>query len=286
MANGYKNRNNQSSLILHISRPVRNLIRRFSLGLLIFISLVSVIAVNSENSAVIAVRMKVVDSLSPVIEVISYPIEMFRGAGEYVKTYLFVHSKNEQLSVDNDKLRLRVIKLYQAKKENEKLKELLNYVTELDYEYITAKVVGNSSGPFSRSSLINAGESDGVIKDQAIIMNGGFIGRVIEVGNHSSRILLLTDINSKTPVISLNSRERSIISGNNTENPKLIYLPKDSKITDGEVMVTSGDGAMIPPGLIVGRAFKLSDGSYEVLPFVSWHNIEFVSILTLKKDNK
>ena len=124
------------------------------------------------------------------------------------------------------------------------------------------------------------------MKGQAVVMNGGLVGRVIETGKSSSRILLLTDINSKIPVISIDSRERSILAGNNTENPKLLYMPKESKIVDGEVIITSGDGDMLPPGLMVGKATKLADGSYEVLPFVSWHNIEYVSILGLKEEKR
>lgn len=286
MARGYKSRNSRSGFIFHVPRPIRHLIRRFSFGVLIFISIVLVLAGKSENNMVFTARTKIVDALSPALEVIVVPLDILRDSGESLRTYLFVHSKNTQLDAENKKLRLQVARLYQAQKENEKLRELLNYIKEIDYKYITAKVVGNASGPFARSSLINAGEDDAVMKGQAVVMNGGLVGRVIEIGNHSSRILLLTDINSKIPVISLDSRERSILSGNNTENPKLLYLPKQSKIADGEVMVTSGDGDLLPPGLMVGRASKLADGSYEVLPFVSWHHIEYVSVLSLKEDKE
>ena len=284
MARGYRNRNSRASFILHISRPARSILRRFSFGLLIFLSIVLVATDKSENNTLVFVRTKVIDILSPVLEVIVVPLNMIRDSEESLKTYLFVHAKNKQLDDENKNLRIQIAHLYQVQKENDKLKELLQYTKDMEYKYISAKVVGNASGPFTRSALINAGEDDTVMNGQAVVTSGGLVGRIIEVGGHSSRVLLITDINSKIPVISLNSRERSILSGNNMDNPKLIYLPKESKIADGEVVVTSGDGDIFPPGIMVGRASKLTDGSYEVLPFVSWYNIEYVSVLGLKEE--
>lgn len=283
MARLYKNRNSRSSVALIIPRPVRDFIRRFSFVFLMFIAVVLLLTGKSRHETVVAVRTKIIDVVSPVLEVIILPVDFLKDSGANFKTYLFVHDKNITLEAENKKLRLQVARLYQVQKENEKLRELLQYIKELDYKFITAKIVGNASGPFTRSSLINAGEDDAVLKGQAVVMNGGLVGRVVETGRNSSRVLLLTDINSKIPVISMDSRERSILAGNNTENPKLLYLPKDSKINDGEVMVTSGDGDLLPSGLMVGRASKLADGSYEVLPFVSWHHIEYVSVLSMKE---
>ncbi len=286
MARGYHHRNSRSSFILHLSRPVRDIIRRSSFGLIIFLAIVLILTGKSENAKVLSVRAKVMDVLTPALQLVVVPIDAMRDSKDNLKTYLFVHDKNKQLEEDNKKLRVQVTRLYQVQKENDKLQDLLNYIKEMDYKYISAKVVGNASGPFTRSALVNAGEKDAVLKGQAVVTNGGLVGRIVEVGNRSSRALLLTDINSKIPVISLDSRERSVLSGNNADSPKLIYLPKESKITDGEVIITSGDGDIFPAGLMVGRASKLNDGSFEVIPFVNWHNIEYVSILGMKEETE
>lgn len=284
MNRGYKSRSSQDSFISILPRPVRDFIRRFSLAILLIISIFLLISGKSENQAITKVRTKILDSLIPVMEVIVVPVDAIRDIRSNFATYMFVHDKNATLESENKKLRLQVVRLFQVQKENERLKDLLHYVQDIEYKYISAKVVGNASGPFVRSALINAGEDDGVLKGQAVIMDGGLVGRVIEVGNNSARVLLITDINSKISVISMDSRERSILAGNNTENPKLIYLSKDSKIADGEVIVTSGDGDLLPPGLMVGKAHKLNDGSFEIQPFISWHNVEYVSVLGLKTE--
>jgi rod shape-determining protein MreC len=286
MARGYKSRNSRDSLTQIIPRPIREFFGRFSVIILMLISIASVLVGKSENHTINFLRSHLLDALTPIMEIIVIPLDAIRDSKTTLQTYLLVHSKNNQLDAENKKLRLQVVRLYQVQKENERLKELLNYVKDIEYKYISAKVVGNASGPFARSLLINAGENDEVLKGQAVIMNGGLVGRIIEVGSRSSRTLLLTDINSKISVISMDSRERSILAGNNTENPKLVYLQKESKISDGEVIVTSGDGDMLPPGIMVGKAHKLNDGSYEIVPFVSWHNIEYVSVLGLRSEKK
>lgn len=283
MARGYKNRGSGTGFILHVSRPVRGIIKKIFFILLLSISIFAVITAKSERQFISDIRTGILDFLTPIMATAAIPVEAIRNSEGYLETYLFVHSKNAKLEEENKRLRLQVASLYQVQKENEKLKELLKYIKEIDYQFITAKVVGNASGPFARSSIINAGEDDGILKGQAVVMNGALIGKIVEVGNSSARILLLTDINSKIPVISMDSRERSVLTGNNNDTPKLIYLPKQSKIADGEMIVTSGDGNLFPPGLMVGRASKLEDGSYEVFPFVNWHSIEYVSILGRKE---
>lgn len=278
----YRNRNTRNSIFFIIPRPIREIFGRFSLLIFIVFAIFTILIFKSKTDLASDLRSKFVDIVTPVLEVIMVPFDIAGDFGDFTSSYLFVHSKNKELETENRKMRFQLANLYQVQKENQQLKELLSYVKELEYEYVSAKVVGNASGPFTRSSLINAGEDNKVMKGQAVVVDGGVVGRIVESGSKSSRILLITDINSKVPVISIDSRERSILSGNNSENPKLIYLPKDSKIKDNEVIVTSGDGETLPAGLMVGKAAKLADGSFEVIPFVTWHHIEYVSVLIAK----
>jgi rod shape-determining protein MreC len=92
-------------------------------------------------------------------------------------------------------------------------------------------------------------------------------------------VLLLTDISSKIPVITNKSRERSLLAGNNTDNPTLLYLPKDTQVRAKELVFTSGDGDLFPPNLQVGIIEETSTGIFAVRPFSQWHRLEHVSIL-------
>jgi rod shape-determining protein MreC len=102
---------------------------------------------------------------------------------------------------------------------------------------------------------------------------------VVEVGRNSSRLLLLTDLNSRVPVIVEASRYRGVLAGDNSDQPKLIFLPTNAKVNVGDRIVTSGHGGVFPPGLAVGVVSSIGDGNIRIEPLVDFSRIEYVSIL-------
>jgi len=269
----------KSSLILHISRPVKVLIKKFSLALLFIIAIFGIFISKSDNPYSYKLRTSVLDFASPAIGAMSKPINFVSNMSESFASYLFVHSKNESLVQENTMLKNKLVNLSGVAYENESLKKLLNYMEQIEYSYISAKVVGNTSGPFYSSIIINVGNNYNVRKGQAVVNEAGLVGRVTEVGEKSSRVMLLTDINSNIPVISNRSRERSIMSGNNDNVPRLLYLPNESKSVEGEVVLTSGDGELYPYGLNVGVIKVNSNGVRYVQPFAKWHKLEHLSVI-------
>jgi rod shape-determining protein MreC len=127
--------------------------------------------------------------------------------------------------------------------------------------------------------LINAGERDGVRKNQIVINQQGVVGRIIETGEKTARILLLTDLNSKIPVITSESRERCIAAGDNSEVIKILYLPGDNKVKVGEQVFTSGDGDMFPADLQVGTIYAMTDKAFYIKPSVEWSRLGYVQVV-------
>ena len=269
----------KSSFIIHISRPVKALIKKFSLALLFILSISAIIISKVDSPITNDIRTKALDFASPVIGTMSSPVSFVSNINESFQSYLFVHSKNEQLAKENEQLKTKLINLSGYKYENERLKELLNYTEKLKYKYISAKVVGNTSGPFYSSIIIDAGLKHNVKKGQAVVNESGLIGRIIEVGEKSSRVLLLTDINSNIPVITSRSREPAIMSGNNNDTPRLLYLPNEAKTNEMEIVMTSGDGDVYPYGLHVGVVKISPNGARYVQPFVEMHKLEHLSVI-------
>src|SRR5690606_15094384 len=111
----------------------------------------------------------------------------------------------------------------QLEAENAALRELLHYTSDEKLHFTTAKVISDRGGPFTRTVLVNAGTGLGVAQGQPVINGDGLVGRIIESGEHSARVLLLTDINSRMPVITETSRERAIAAGDNSTNLSLLY---------------------------------------------------------------
>lgn len=269
-----------SSVILYLFRPFRYLFSRFAAILFILLALVGIFISKTQPQIAEEIRMKTADVGSGFTSVILVPIDFVGSIGDAIEKYLFVYDKNEELRQQNRELENRLSLLAQAELENRRLKQLLDFVQEPSYRYVSARVVGDTTSAFIRSILINAGKWSGVQTGQAVINDEGVIGRVIEVGKHSARVLLLTDINSRIPVISAHTGIRSILAGNNKDHPELTYLAEKTKITNGEPIVSSGDGELFPPGLKIGTVYQSpEDGKYYVKPYASSHSLQFVSVL-------
>ena len=169
-----------------------------------------------------------------------------------------------------------VIKL---RNENNILRELLSSVQSLDYPFITAKGYGTSGASFVRTLTINAGTRDGIKVGQAVVNSNGLIGRIVETGFNASRVLLVTDINSQIPVITEETRNRAVLTGDNSNNLYLNFLSGHAVVSKGELLFTSGDGGLIPSGLLAGEVIS-KDGQYVFAkPVNNWDKINFVRVI-------
>ncbi len=117
--------------------------------------------------------------------------------------------------------------------ENKELRQLLRYAPEPKLAFISARVIADAGGPFVRSLIVTAGKTDGVREGMAAMTGEGLIGRVVEAGEWSSRILLITDLNSRIPVVITGSGDHAIPGGDNAPRLKLLYLPQDAILKPG-----------------------------------------------------
>jgi len=133
---------------------------------------------------------------------------------------------------------------------------ILNVMGEPPVRGVTARVAAETDGPFAETMLANAGRAQGV-KDGAIAVNeGGLVGRVTRLGERSSRILLVTDFNSRIPVMGEQSGLRAIVYGGRDGLGVLTDLPERGKFVPGERILTSGEGGVFPRGIVAGQALK------------------------------
>jgi rod shape-determining protein MreC len=112
-----------------------------------------------------------------------------------------------------------------------------------------------------------------------VVAGEGLVGRLTEVGRRSSRVLLLTDINSKVPVVMEDSRARAILVGNNRNRPELAFLKAKTGVSPGDRIVTSGVAGAFPPGLPVGVVASVDEGHILVELFIEESRLELVRIL-------
>jgi len=162
--------------------------------------------------------------------------------------------------------------------ENQRLKANLYWVPENPPSFITARVVADAGGVYARAVLLSVGPNHGVRKGEIALDERGLVGRVTEVGARTARVLLLTDLNSRIPVILQNSRAHAILTGNNGPRPRLIYWAEGSPPQEGERVVTSSEAGAFPADLPVGTVHYTVSNVPEVVPSAALDRLEIVRI--------
>jgi rod shape-determining protein MreC len=209
----------------------------------------------------------------------SRPLALLNDAIVHLNALAQVHERNEKLQQDKDRLLQwqSVARMLQA--ENQALRAQLNYVPGPDASYISARVIADTGGAFAHSVLLNIGHQPGVEKGHAVVTGDGLIGRVEGVGSRATRVLLISDLNSRIPVLIEATRARAILAGNNSNRPRLIHLSPGVTVSPGDRIVTSGHGGVFPVGLPIGLVDAVNEEGISVLPFVPRDRLEYVRIL-------
>lgn len=266
--------------VMKMAVPVRALLQRFAFIFLIFAAFAIMLLGKAETVVVQRVRSSVIDIVAPVMDGLSRPIATMSAGVERVGNFFDIYEENTRLREQNARLLEWQNAALGLAAENATFRRMLNYVPESGASFSAARVVGDSGGVFVRSVLINAGASAGVEKGDAVVNGEGLIGRVSEAGRQSGRVLLISDLNSRIPVVTEKSRVRAILAGDNSAQPKLVFLPPNARIASGDRIVTSGHGGIFPAGLPVGVVSSVTDGVVRILPFADFDRLEFVRIIT------
>jgi rod shape-determining protein MreC len=254
-------------------------LQRFSFLLFMALALGFLLLGRIQPTVAQSIRTHVVDGLAPVLDAIARPMTAVQNAAANVKSYLNLRSENEKLRADNIQLKQWQNDAAVLQNENRELHSLLRFKTEPGLAYISARVIADTGGPFVRGLIITAGTVDGVHEGMAAMTGDGLIGRVTEAGDWSSRVLLITDLNSRIPVVIAGSDDRAILSGDNSSIPKLLYLPHDATPLRGSRVFTSGHGGIFPPNLPIGTVTETSRGVYGLTPAADLGRINYVRLV-------
>jgi rod shape-determining protein MreC len=229
------------------------------------------------------VTRQTVDTVArPVSGAIAAP-GRWTGLGlDYVRSYFFTAHENRRLKAELAEMRQWRDRALALQDQNDRFKSLLGLRTDPPIPMAAARVVSDSRGPFANTRLADAGSERGITVGNPVLNERGLVGRVVGVSRGVSRVLLLTDIASRTPVMIDRTNARAILTGDGGPNPKLEYLRGVDPIQQGDRVVTSGDGGVVPRGLPVGAAVKGLDGRWRVVLFAEQASIDYVRILLFK----
>lgn len=217
--------------------------------------------------------------LNPVIRVIQLPADGIYFVYEHIRDVARVYADNKVLQdtalrAEHLQNRLRALKI-----ENDLLSDMLDYTPPPSAEFITAKVIAGEGDGFSHSLIVYVPDNQFVQKGQVVLYKQGVIGRIDSVHGVYARVMLISDINSKIPVIMERSRDKGILSGNNTSVLNLLFTSPGADIQKGDHVVTSGVGGIFPSDLLIGYVDYVANGVVEVLPVAPLEKIEYVRIV-------
>ena len=207
-------------------------------------------------------RESVLDTFEPILTIVGAPVRWTgRRVGD-VQDYFRVVSENDRLRQENDELRAWMNEATRLRR------QLTYYETILDTQlpepasYVDAQVIGENGGPFAKAMILSAGRADGVRAGSAVVDDAGLIGHVVTAGRGASRVLLLTDFDSRTPVFVEGVGGEALLTGQAGGQPALSFFasPPEEPIRAGARVVTSGAGGLLPRGIPVGEVTGVRDG--------------------------
>lgn len=265
--------------VLHLAVPIKAVAQRFAYLLLVAAAVALLIISKADLALTERLRTAMIDIASPVLQLLARPIQTAQQGVTAVENLVTLHRDNTRLRDENARLLHWQQIALRLEQENAALRRLLAVSQDATYDAIAARVIGDTGGPFVRTMLLDAGARDGVRKGQAVVTEHGLVGRIVDAGQRAGRVLLLTDLNSRIPVLVEHSRQRAILAGDNSGQPRLEYLMAAAQLTPGDRIVTSGDGGLFPPGLLVGTVVGAGDRAPRVRPAVDFGQVEFVRVL-------
>ena len=224
------------------------------------------------------------DLSSPIISSISNQTKIIGNSFNYLSNTASLKEENKILYLENMKLKKYEILSNMYESENLLLKNQLNLVPQKIPNFITVRAISAPGNVFAHSLLLNSGRRAGIEKGNAVLFNGMFIGQIVSVGNNSSRVLLISDVNSMVPVVVSNNRIPSILTGENLILPSLKFLPNNVKLSHGSIVQTSGHGGLLPAGLPIGTVVKHSLEKNYVKPLIDLNLIDYLQVLLWRAD--
>lgn len=259
--------------------PVLAVTRRLPIVILMALSLIFMLLDRAEASVFDQAREAITDVTAPVFEALSPPINAVREFFADAFRIFDIYEENEKLREENRRLLAWKEAALRMEHQNARLEALLNVQLDPAIEYISGRVVTDTGGPFVQMFMVNIGARDGVIDGQAVIDEDGLVGRVLGAGRSASRVLLLSDLNSRVPVLVEPSNYRAVLVGDNEKHPKLEFLPRTAQVRVGDRVVTSGHGGQLPPGLPVGIVSEVSRNEIRIQTFAHDARVEMVRVL-------
>ena len=196
-----------------------------------------------------------------IVKLIRLPLylsnRVFYNLGYLLRSKTLIE-ENKDLYNKLQVLKGKVAELEELKAENKRFKEILSFKEKGKLDFVAVPIIAKDSTALSSSIIIGAGKIQGVDEKTVVVTASGVVGRVIESSSDTSRVLLITDPNSRISAVGSRSRCEGMLYGISGGLCKMVYLPLDADIKKEDIIATSGFSSYFPKGLILGRVTEVA----------------------------
>lgn len=269
--------------MVRLSIPLRQALSRMTLPAMLIFSLGCVLIGRADQRVANSLRVWLSDLLAPAYMLVSRPLQAVEHGTGAIGHLFELNEENAQLREQNKELLQWQEVALALQAQNDHLESLLNYVPMPTPKFFTGQVVADLGGVYARSVLVvtpPAADSSQSMMG-AVAMDGrGLAGRVVDVGNRSARVLLITDINSRVPVAIGANGTPALMAGSNGSDPSLLYWSASAPPAEGAMVMTSAQGGAFPPGLPVGVVHYDAQNQPVVLPLADLSALHVLRIFS------
>ena len=227
-----------------------------------------------------------------VLTLFSFPLSITNKGFNIVSStwnhYFFlvgVHDENVALEKRINALSIDNQLLQEQADENKRLRDLLVFRKKFEHTMLPAEIIGRDPSGWFKTILVDKGSNDGICKDAGVITPDGVVGRVIEVGLNSAKVLLLSDVNSFVDAVVKRTQAHGMVVGRGENMCTLAYVLKTENVAPDDVIISSGINTFYPRGIIIGTVKKINKDrsgffqSIEVQPAVDFSKLHEVLIV-------
>ena len=232
---------------------------------------------------------------APFQKAVSWVGDQLKFVTSNIWEIVTMHQQNKMLRNEVDQLRIQNLQASEYAAENARLRALLGYKQAASqFDLVAARVIGREADSWSHMITIDRGTADGVHENMAVVTEKGLVGHVVEAGPNYAKVQLILDPRSSvgTLVQRAESRVVGIVEGDpaNPTMPRMVNVPKNADIQEGDIIVTSGFGGMYPKGLVVGLVSSLENDEAGLLkiallePAVDFQKLEDVAVIVASRE--
>lgn len=253
--------------------------RRLLLSVVVLCLIAVFVVWRIDSPRVERLRAQITDSLVPNMDWAMAPVTGTVNLLRDFQSYRQMAEQNAELRRELRQMHAWKEAALQLEQENARLLDLNNVQLDPRLTYITGVVLADSGSPYRQSVLLNIGRRDGIIDGWAAMDGIGLVGRISGVAANTSRVLLLTDANSRVPAVIQPSGQRAMVAGDNSPRPLVDFIENRDSVRPGDRVVSSGDGGVFPAGLLIGALEVDPGGRLRVGLAADYERLEFLRVL-------